>query len=97
MEVSKVFATPMGLTQSDLAHGTPFNFTFLQRTGAGSRTLCRPSITDSFEWNAKHVATLAKSGGIIYIQANSDLIGFDVSTYLVMFQSTLVKYVLLTL
>ena len=51
--------------------------------GSRCRTLFRPSATDTFEPNAKHVATLAKSGGIIYIQANSVLHGQDVCASLV--------------
>lgn len=78
LEVCKVFADPMGLSESDLENGKICDFIFLQRTGAGSRTLCVPSVSESFEWNARHVATLAKSGGIIYIQATSELVGLKV-------------------
>lgn len=35
--------------------------------------LCVPTISASFEWNGKQVASLAKSGGIIYILANEDI------------------------
>lgn len=74
-EICKVFARPMGLSIANIEEGFGFSFRFLQRTGAGSRTLCVPSVTESFVWNAKHVSTLAKSGGIIYIQALVSLPG----------------------
>ena len=48
-EICKVFALPMGLKTSDLEEGKQFSFKFLQRTGAGSRTLCAPSVASSFE------------------------------------------------
>ena len=66
MEVCRVFAPPFGL--SDAAEGKTIKFRFLQRTGAGSRTPYVPSVSDNFNWNGRNVATLAKSGGIIYIQ-----------------------------
>ena len=70
LEVSRVFSSPMGLSKTEIEDEEKrLNFLFLQRAGAGSRTLCRPSVADSFEWNGKHVASLAKSGGIIYVQA----------------------------
>ena len=70
LEVSRVFASQVGLSTSEIEdEGKRFNFIFLQRTGAGSRTLCKPSVAESFEWNGKHVASLAKSGSLIYIQA----------------------------
>ncbi len=78
VEVCKVFASPMGLSEDDITEGKTVEFRFLQRTGAGSRTLCAPSVSDTFEWNAKHVSTLAKSGGIIYIQAIGVLQGIEV-------------------
>ena len=46
-----------------------FKFVFLQRAGAGSKALCVLSLSENFQWNAKNVATLAKSGGTIYIKA----------------------------
>ena len=54
-----------------------FPFTYLQRTGPGSRTLCVPSVSSTFEWDGKKVSTLAKSGGIIYILADSFLPDID--------------------
>ena len=69
LEVSRVFASQLGLSTSEIEEGKRFNFLFLQRTGAGSRTLCKPSVAESFERNGKHVASLAKSGNLIYIQA----------------------------
>ena len=53
--------------------GDLFPFKYLQRTGAGSRTLCVPSVATTFEWNGRKVSTLAKSEGIIYILADSTL------------------------
>lgn len=70
LEVSHVFSSPMGLSKTEIEdEGKRLNFLFLQWAGAGSHTLCRPSVADSFEWNGKHVASLAKSGGVIYVQA----------------------------
>ena len=73
-EISLVFARPFELNHDDIENnGRRINFDYLQRTGAGSRTLCVPTISASFEWNGKQVASLAKSGGIIYILANEDI------------------------
>jgi hypothetical protein len=69
----------MGLSEAEISDGLGLSFRFLQHTGAGSRTLCVPAVTDSFVWNAKHVSTLAKSGGIIYIQALLPLSGLKVN------------------
>ena len=70
LEVSRVFSSPIGLSKTEIEdEGKRFNFLFLQQGGAGSHTLCRPTVADSFEWNGKHIGSLAKSGGIIYIQA----------------------------
>ena len=44
-EFCKVFAKPMGLGELDEL----FPFEYLQRTGAGSRSLCRPAVSESFE------------------------------------------------
>ena len=64
----------MGLTASELEQGELFPFKYLQRTGAGSRTLCVPSVAESFDWSGRQVSTLAKSGGIIYIWAEISLV-----------------------
>ena len=72
-EICTVFSKPFGLSDEDIIQGKLFKFEYLQRTGAGSRTLCVPSVTTSFEWNGRQVATLAKSGGIIYILAAEDI------------------------
>ncbi len=74
-EICKVFAEPMGLTDSLINHGELFPFTYLQRTGPGSRTLCVPFLSTNFQWDGKKVATLAKSGGTIYILADVSLKG----------------------
>lgn len=85
LEICKVFASPMGLTSTDLENEKRFEFRFLQRAGAGSRTLCVPSVSDTFQWNGRHVATLAKSGGLIYIQALDRLAGLEVCELLFLF------------
>ena len=66
-------------------------FLFLQWTGAGSRTSCKPSVAESFEWNRKHVASLAKSGSLIYIQALGTFPFLQVSSLLC---SCICKYAL---
>ena len=76
-EICKVFARPMGLTKASVEQGNLFPFIYLQRTGPGSRTLCVPSISSTFQWDGKKVSTLAKSGGIIYILADSCLPEID--------------------
>jgi len=83
-EVRKeICAIPMGLTHEDLISGHYFPFTYLQKAGSGSRSLCLPSVTSSFEWNGKQVSTLGKAGTFIYILAEAALPGYDalVRTY----------------
>ena len=77
-EICRVFSKPMGLTDMDITNGDLFPFQYLQRTGAGSRTLCIPSVSSSFTWSGRQVASLAKSGGLIYIMAESSLPGLHV-------------------
>lgn len=72
-EICNVFSKPFCLSDNDIASGKMFHFEYLQRTGAGSRTLCVPTVNTSFEWNGRQVATLAKSGGVIYILAREDI------------------------
>lgn len=72
-EICSVFTRPFGLSQKEIDNGELFPFQYLQRTGAGSRTLRVPTVSHSFEWNGRQVATLAKSGGIIYILATQDI------------------------
>ena len=74
-EISCIFAAPMGLSEDDKGQKM-FPFQYLQPTGAGSRSLCVPSVSPSFEWNGRQVGSLAKSGGFIYIMAQEDLIGW---------------------
>ena len=69
-EISRV---PFELSEEDISRGECIEFEYLQRTGAGSRTLCVPAVASSFEWNGRQVATLAKSGGIIYILAKENI------------------------
>ncbi len=72
-EICNVFSKPFGLSADNIASGKMFEFQYLQRTGAGSRTLCVPTVTTSFEWNGRQVATLAKSGSVIYILAREHI------------------------
>ncbi len=74
-EICHVFATPMGLEAEETKH---FPFISLQRTGAGSRSLCLPAVSPTFLWNGRQVATLAKSGGFIYIIATKELPGLQI-------------------
>ena len=70
-EICAVFFKAMGLPEAEKS----FEFEYLQRTGAGSRTLCVPAVSESFEWTGRHVASLAKAGCCIYIMANRELSG----------------------
>jgi len=72
-EVCRLFAKPFGTTEVEIESGKLFGFEYLQRTGAGSRTLCVPSVSSNYEWSGRQVATLSKSGGVIYILANEDI------------------------
>lgn len=72
-EVCSIFAKPFALSEENIANGILFPYEYLQRTGAGSRTLCVPTVSQTFEWNGRQVATLAKSGSIIYILATEDI------------------------
>ena len=47
-EISSVFAKPFGLSQGDIDRGELFPFEYLQRTGAGSRSLCVPAVSQKF-------------------------------------------------
>lgn len=72
MEICSVFAKPMGFKSVEMSNENVFPFDYLQHTGAGSRSLCRPT-SGKFEWSGKLVASLAKSGSFIYILAGRDL------------------------
>jgi hypothetical protein len=72
-QICRVFATAMNLEKFEIDEGKLFPFHYLQRIGPGSRTLCVPTVSSDFEWDGKQVATLAKSGGMIYILADSIL------------------------
>ena len=76
-EVCSVFAKAFGLTPESIAEGNLFPFDYLQRTGAGSRLLCVPAVTESFEWNGRQVSTLAKSGSVIYILARKEILSLS--------------------
>ena len=67
-EICSVFSKPMGLSDPHDPDQT-FPFQYLQRAGAGSRSLCCPSISESFQWSGIQVAFLTKGGGYIYILA----------------------------
>lgn len=58
-EICTVFAKPMGLSKASIDIGDLFPFTYLQRAGPGSRTLCVPSVSSTFQWDGKKVSTLA--------------------------------------
>ena len=77
VEVCLVFSSPMGLLESDVKNGDLFPFSYLQRTGAGAKSLCLPAVKDSFEWTGKKVASLAKSGCYIYLLAERELPGWQ--------------------
>jgi hypothetical protein len=66
-EITRVFAMPFGLSTEDILAGKRVEFSYLQRTGAGARSLCLPVVTSDFKWSGRQVSTLAKSGGVIYI------------------------------
>ena len=76
-EICKVFANPMDLTVAEIESGQIFPFTYLLRTGAGSRTLRIPVVLETFEWSGRQFSTLATSGGMIYIMAEATLSCFD--------------------
>lgn len=44
-EICCVFATPMGLSEDDIKNNNYFLFQYLQPTGAGSPSLCVPSVS----------------------------------------------------
>ena len=79
-EICQVFMTPMALSKDDIANKKFFEFSYLQKTGVGSRSLCLPSVSQSFEWNGRQVASLAKSGGFIYILAARELPGCNLES-----------------
>ena len=79
-EICTVFAKPIGLTKTSIDNGDLFPFTYLQRTGAGSHTLCVPSVSSMFQWDGKKVSTVAKSSGFIYMLADSCFPETEVNT-----------------
>ena len=86
-EICEVFSIPMGLSPDDIKNYNLYPFTYLQRAGSGSRSLCVPSVKSTFEWNGKRVASLAKAGAYIYILADRDLPGM-VSSYIANYSYT---------
>lgn len=78
MEICHIFMHPMGLSEDDLAAGNFFTFNYLQKTGAGSRSLCIPAVSLNFQWNGRQVASLSKSGGCMYIIVENKLPGLTV-------------------
>ena len=68
-----ICSSPMQLSQEGIERGDLFPFKYLQRLGAGSRTLHVPVLSSSITWSERQVATLAKSSGMIYIMASSTL------------------------
>ena len=68
-EIRSVFRGPMG-------DDPDFFFSILQSAGAGSRRLTIPSVSTSFQWNAKQVVQAAGQG-FIYILAHDALATSD--------------------
>ena len=48
--VTRVFAKPFDMSAADIESGKRLEFLYLQRAGAGARSLCIPSVT--MEWEA---------------------------------------------
>lgn len=65
-EVRSVFSRAMS-GRSD------FPFSYLQPTGAGTRSLSIPSVSSSFSWSAQQVVKLAVGKQTIYIIAEDAL------------------------
>ncbi len=82
-EICEVFSTPMGLSAEDIKNGAYFKFSYLQRAGCNSRSLCQPTVKESFQWNGKQVASLAKSGSFIYLIADEHVPGWRRSVSLI--------------
>jgi len=76
-EICAVFAKPMGLTEEHLQNGQYLPLSYLQKAGSGSRSLCVPSVTPSFEWNGKQVSTLVKAGTFLYVLVLEMLPGYE--------------------
>ncbi len=49
---------------------------FFKKTGSGSKSLCKPTVKDSYEWTGQRVASLSKCGSFIYLLANERLPGW---------------------
>ena len=75
-EICELFSVPMGLTTDNIKDGIRFKFHYLQRAGCNTRSLCKPTVKDTFQWNGKQVASLAKSGSFIYLLAAEHLPGW---------------------
>lgn len=54
-KICQVLMTLMGLSTDNLVN-KHFEFTYLQKTDLGSRSLCLPGVSYHFEWNGKHVS-----------------------------------------
>lgn len=76
-EICQVFSKAMGLLASDIKDERLFPFSYLQ---TNSNCLCYPSVAESFSWNGRQVSTLAKAGCVIYVLAEAELPGYQVST-----------------
>ncbi len=59
VEICKVFAGPMGLTQKDFEEDKLIPYSYLQRPGVGLRCLCTPSVSETFEmeWETSCIAS----------------------------------------
>ena len=62
----KFFGVLMSFTSEKIDDGEYFNFTYIQRAGAGSRALCAPFVSSTFVWTGKQLSTLAKVGVSYY-------------------------------
>lgn len=50
-----------------------FQFTYLQPTGCGARSLTVPAVSSSFDWTPQQVARLGGTKGTVYIMAEDEL------------------------
>jgi len=77
-EFCQIFGPIFGISTEDLDSGKRLKLQILQRTGPGSRTLHARTVAESFKWCGTNLATMAKSGAMIYIQVEEDIPGIEV-------------------
>lgn len=78
LEFCHVFGPIFGLPEQDLENGKRLKLKILQKTGPGSRTLHTPTVSTSFKWNGKNLASI-KAGAMIYIQVEDEIPGIKVN------------------